>query len=193
MTNPIFLFVLAIISSYLIGCISTGYYLVLLFKKNDIRTMGSNSTGATNVGRLLGKKGFAITFIIDVLKGVLVAVLCGQLQFTQLQNLGCLLALICGHILPIQLKFKGGKGVAVLTGFALAWNWPMLLIALTIAGILLLLTKKFTLSGLIGMLAFPIYGWYLHLSWPVIGLLSFNISVIYWAHRENFQQLVKSK
>lgn len=186
MNNPNFMFTLVLISSYLLGCISTGYYLVRLFNKSDIRTIGSTSTGATNVGRLLGKKGFAPTFIIDVSKGMLIAIISYQLHFTKIQSLSCLLALICGHIWPVQLRFNGGKGVAVLTGFYLVWNWPMLLIALAIAGILLLLTKKFTLSGLIAMLAFPVYGCYMHFSWPVISLLSFNIAVIYWAHRKNF-------
>ena len=125
---------LLIISSYLIGSIPTGF-LIVKFKKNiDIRTVGSGSTGATNVKRVLGKNWFFIVMILDALKGfvpVFVASkLFGHLHFGSVAVL-CAIGVILGHSKPVFLQFKGGKSVASGVGTIFALS-PLTGLAVTI-------------------------------------------------------------
>src|SRR5687767_9587168 len=103
---------LVLAAAYLLGCFSTGYYLARLRTGQDIRSVGSGSAGGSNVGRLLGKSGFAITMLGDTLKGAL-AVAVGVYAGLAPWLLGVvMLAVVLGHIFPVQLGFRGGKGLA---------------------------------------------------------------------------------
>jgi acyl phosphate:glycerol-3-phosphate acyltransferase len=183
----LFSFLLFVLFCYILGCLSTGYYYVLLFSKADIRNSGSKSTGATNVGRILGKKGFSITLVIDILKGVLIAVLSRYFNFDADHALLCIIALACGHIWPVQLKFHGGKGIAVVLGFLGIWNFYMLLVVAFVGLVVFLFIRKFTISGLAGMLTIPFYGLIIHSDFKIIFLLLLLTGIIFIAHFENLK------
>ncbi len=145
---PIVTYIVIAVLAYLLGSIAFGYVLVLLFRKEDIRSKGSGNIGATNVVRS-GAKGLgALTFLLDTLKGY-VAVFAGVwvlrlpgLQPVPLQNALALSAFfaLLGHIFPIWLGFKGGKGVATAFGVFLALAW---LPAISALGIFILIFARF--------------------------------------------------
>lgn len=164
---------------------------MLFFTSADVRNSGSKSTGATNVGRILGKKGFIITLIIDILKGILIASLCRYFDLDGVHSLICVIALACGHIWPVQLKFRGGKGIAVVMGFIGIWNFYMFLVIATIVVIGYLFLRKFTISGLIGVLSIPVYGLIIHYDFKIIFLLLLLTGIIYIAHLENLKLFLK--
>ena len=115
--------------SYFIGTIPFGYILFKLLKKKDIRNYGSGNIGATNVNRLLGKKLGAITLFLDFLKALLPTLL---IKITFGNELAALCGFFCivGHMFPIWLKFRGGKGVASFIGFLSVISWPLFVIFL---------------------------------------------------------------
>lgn len=154
---------LVIISAYLLGCFTTGYYLVLLLLGQDIRAISSGNVGSRNVGRLLGAKGFIITFIGDAGKGLLavwIAHLFGGNYFMQLI---ALTAVTAGHIWPLQLHFRGGKGFATFSGGLLLLDPLVLLIGLLLCTILYLVIRRTTKTGLIALALSPIIMAVLHL------------------------------
>lgn len=115
--------ILVIGLSYSIGCFSTGYYLVRFWTGTDIRKFGSGATGARNVSRLLGKTGFVITFLGDFLKGLITVWLASMLTKQHWVITASLLAVVIGHILPAQLSFHGGKGIATVLGGGIFFDW----------------------------------------------------------------------
>jgi len=104
---------LMVLAAYLIGGISTGYLLVRMLRGIDLRTVGSGSLGARNVGRILGRKGFYFTLVMDILKGALVVWLARELEFPPTVLGAVVVAVIAGHIWPLWLHFHGGKGQQV--------------------------------------------------------------------------------
>ena len=128
MENLIFNFftIKLILVSYLIGSIPFGFIIFKLSKKDDIRKHGSGNIGATNVNRLLGKKLGAITLILDVLKSSLITFFIYKLYGLDLGSI-CGFFSVIGHIFPIWLKFKGGKGVASFLGFLSIVSWTLAL------------------------------------------------------------------
>ena len=120
----------SVLGAYLLGCFAIGYYLVRARTGKDIREIESGSTGARNVGRVLGKPGFVLTAFGDVGKGAL-AVWSAQ-EWTNNNHLAALalLAVVAGHLWPAQLRFRGGKGVATSFGALLMFDYR---VALTFA------------------------------------------------------------
>ncbi len=139
-----------ILYSYLIGCFCSAYYLVKILSNLDIRNISSGTVGARNAGRILGKKGFIITFIGDFLKTVLALGL--TIYFFRSNTnfsiifLSSSIAIILGHLFPAQLKFKGGKGVVVFTAIIFVINFWVLLISLSVLFLFLLITNNQKLS-----------------------------------------------
>jgi glycerol-3-phosphate acyltransferase PlsY len=147
---------LVVAASYSIGCYTAGYYLVRYRTGVDVREGGSGSAGATNVGRRLGKGGFCVTLALDVAKGALVAWAALHLGLEPWVRLLSMMAVIGGHIWPVQLGFHGGKGVATLMGVVLVSDVQALLIMGGLALVALGLLRRFTLSGLLAMAATPL-------------------------------------
>ncbi|NBV05861.1 MAG: glycerol-3-phosphate acyltransferase [Proteobacteria bacterium] len=142
--------------SYLLGCFCSAYYLVKIYSNLDIRNINSGTVGARNAGRILGKKGFIITFIGDFLKtvlalGVTIYFFRSDTNFSIL-FLSSSMAVICGHLFPAQLKFKGGKGVVVFTAIIFVINFWVLLISLGVLFLLLLVTHNQKLGISAGLL-----------------------------------------
>jgi acyl-phosphate glycerol 3-phosphate acyltransferase len=115
----------AVLIAYPIGCLATGYYLVLFVSGRDIRTVGSGGIGARNVGRVLGWWAALVTLLVDAGKGILAVILASLITSDRITPLAAMMAVTAGHIWPIQLGLGGGKGVATSLGGLLAWS-PLL-------------------------------------------------------------------
>ncbi|MCB8814399.1 glycerol-3-phosphate acyltransferase [Desulfosporosinus shakirovi] len=183
--------ILMIVIGYLLGGISTGYYLVLLLCRDDVRNYGSGATGATNVGRILGTKGFLLTFLGDFFKGFLIPAIAIYLKLSDITVVLSVIAVVAGHIWPLQLGFRGGKGVAAAFGGIVVINPSLALVLFAITMGLFVLTRKFTLSGLLSILASPIIAFLMSPSAnQVIGILILAI-ILLIAHRGNIAMILK--
>lgn len=158
---------LLVLASYLLGSIPVGYLLVRLFRNQDIRSVGSGNIGATNVLRSGGKGLGAATFALDVVKGasaVALAVLVApQLSAWAPRNVEALAAVVAvlGHMFPVWLHFRGGKGVATGFGvFLVAAPWAAVA-AITVFIIVLLLTRYVSLASILGAGSFPVFACFL--------------------------------
>jgi glycerol-3-phosphate acyltransferase PlsY len=100
--------------AYLAGCLNAGYYLLLWRDGRDLRKLGSGNAGARNAGRIMGRRGFALVFALDAAKGA-TAVLAARLWAPEMVPV-CAVAVALGHVYPVQLGGRGGKGVATAIG-----------------------------------------------------------------------------
>lgn len=182
-----------IAASYLIGSIPTGYIVVKMFKGEDIRTIGSGSTGATNVKRVMGKKWFIAVMLLDALKGALPVFLTAYFS-TALWNLGLLPVLsavfvILGHSKSIFLGFTGGKSVASGIGTLLALNWHAGLIIAAIWAVVTWFSKYVSVGSIVAMVIAPFLMWFLNS--PVAYIIYAALAAVYviYLHRENIQRL----
>jgi len=141
---------------YLLGCFTTGYYLVRWRTGQDIRHEGSGNVGARNVGRLLGPAGFVITLLLDVGKGALAVGMALYLGLRPEMVIASMLAVVVGHNWPMQLRFHGGKGIATSLGVLLAYNSFLLAILAALMLPLLALSRNFTMSGLLAFALSPL-------------------------------------
>ena len=155
-------------AAYLLGSIPTGYLLVRIFRHEDIRSVGSGNIGATNVLRSGGKGLAAATFLIDMLKGcsaVWIGALLGALLMpaTPARTAQAIAALcaVLGHMFPVWLRFRGGKGVATGFGvFLVAAPWAALA-AIGVFFLVLLLSRYVSLASILGSASFPVFAWFL--------------------------------
>lgn len=178
--------ILVVLVSYALGCFSTAYYLVRWRTGEDIRTVGSGNAGARNVGRVLGKRGFALTFLGDALKGSLAVGLVVWLALPSICVIAAMLAVVAGHLWPIQLGGKGGKGASTAFGAVIVIDvW----LGLTILGIalgFLLITRSFTRGGMIAMALAPLVAWWRDLDGVLVGGTVILALLLLFAHRENW-------
>ena len=175
--------------SYLLGSIPFGLVLTKIFLKKDIREIGSGNIGTTNVLRT-GKKSLAVaTLILDLLKGYLSIII----TLTYFENLISYSALICfiGHIFPVWLKFKGGKGVATYLGVILALSYKFFLIFGITWLVLSFLFRYASLSSIISSLIVFVYSYFFINNFSLI-LFIFFVIIIY-THRENIVRLKNSE
>ena len=175
--------------SYFLGSIPFGLVLTKIFLKKDIREFGSGNIGTTNVLRT-GKKSLAIaTLILDLLKGYFSI----ALTFIYFENLITYSALICfiGHIFPVWLKFKGGKGVATYLGVVLALSYKFFLIFGITWLVLSFLFRYASLSSIISSLIVFVYSYFFINNFSLI-LFIFFVIIIY-THRENIVRLKNSE
>ena len=155
-------------AAYLLGSVPTGYLLVRFFLHRDIRSSGSGNIGATNVLRSGGKGLGAATFLLDMLKGCSAVYLGGflgalLLPGTPMRSAQALAALIAvlGHIFPVWLSFKGGKGVATGFGvFLVSAPWAALA-AIGVFALVLAISRYVSLASILGAACFPVFAWYL--------------------------------
>ena len=141
---------LVILFSYLSGSIPFGLILTKIFKSQDIREIGSGNIGATNVLRTGNKFLAALTLILDILKGYIPVVIAQQ-HFPELIQLSCLLAFL-GHVFPVWLKFKGGKGVATYLGILLALSIQLSSLFIFTWAVVSLMFKYSSLSSMFSSL-----------------------------------------
>ena len=181
--------IIVAVYSYLLGSIPFGLVLTKIFLKKDIREIGSGNIGTTNVLRT-GKKSLAVaTLVLDLLKGYFSIVI----TFIYFENLISYSALICfiGHIFPVWLKFKGGKGVATYLGVILALSYKFFLIFGITWLVLSFLFRYASLSSIISSLIVFIYSYFFINNFSLI-LFIFFVIIIY-THRENIVRLKNSE
>lgn len=179
--------------AYLLGSIPFGYILVRFFRKEDIRAIGSGNIGATNVVRS-GAKGLGIlTLLLDALKGWVAVYIALHVSPGNL-DLGALAAAtaIVGHIFPVWLGFKGGKGIATALGVFLALSWPTALCALGVFLGVTLLTKYVSLGSILGAATLPLFMLYFAPDRTPVFLCSvFGVSLLCIAkHHANIRRLI---
>ncbi len=154
--------------AYLLGSIPTGFLLIRIFRHQDIRSVGSGNIGATNVLRSGGKGLGAATFLLDMLKGsaavwlgaLLGALLMPAAPARTAQALAALFAVL-GHMFPVWLGFRGGKGVATGFGvFLVAAPWAALA-AIGVFFLVLFLSRYVSLASILGSASFPVFAWFL--------------------------------
>ena len=171
---------------YLLGSIPFGFILTKIFLKKDIREIGSGNIGATNALRTGNKfLGYA-TLFFDILKAV-IPVIYIKFNFTELLYIASLCAFL-GHVFPIWLKFKGGKGVATYVGILFAINIYFGLVFIISWLITFVLSKFSSLSSLIGSISIPIYLLILAQFDQVI-FFTIMFVLIFFTHRENIKRL----
>jgi glycerol-3-phosphate acyltransferase PlsY len=187
-------------AAYLLGSIPVGYLLVRLFHHQDIRTVGSGNIGATNVLRSGGKRLGAATFFLDVLKGcsaVWLGAFCAAhlMHFTSPRNLEALAALfaVLGHMFPVWLRFRGGKGVATGFGvFLVAAPWAALA-AIAVFALVLLISRYVSLASILGAASFPFFAWLLVRGDrpPIFIAVQFAVALLIIAkHQQNIRRLL---
>ena len=153
-------FLLIIIASYLTGAFPTSFLLGKLFYNIDIRNFGSGNAGATNTFRVLGRKSGVVVLLIDILKGYVVAKYIYFFEFINLLEIVNTdlffqyqllfgLAAIIGHIFPVYINFKGGKGIATILGILISLNLTAALYSCVVFLVILFLTKYVSLSSII--------------------------------------------
>jgi glycerol-3-phosphate acyltransferase PlsY len=161
-------FLLIVVAAYLLGSLPSGYLLVRLFRHQDIRQSGSGNIGATNVLRSGGKGLAAATFLLDMLKGscavwlggVIGGLLAPDAAPANMEALAALVAVL-GHIFPVWLGFKGGKGVATGFGvFLVAAPWAALA-AISVFAVVLALSRYVSLASILGAASFPLFACFL--------------------------------
>lgn len=194
MTNLLLQLGLTIILSYLIGSIPTGYIIVKTKTGDDIRTIGSGSTGATNVKRVLGKKCFFITLLLDAFKGALPVIL-ASLFVTAGAKYGlapvlAAVAVIVGHSKSCFLSFKGGKSVASGVGTILALNWLVGLIIAVIWGTITYTTKYVSVGSITALLISPVLMYLFHAPIAYVCYCTLGAIYIVYLHRENIKRLI---
>lgn len=182
--------ILSLAGGYLLGSIPFAYVVTQAFGLGDIRQVGSGNVGATNVLRTGNKLATALTFIGDVGKGV-VAVLIAK-EYGEAPAMAAALGAFTGHIFPVWLNFKGGKGVATCLGILAALNWPVALASFATWLAVLGVGRISSLAALAAALAAPIYmaiwGPGLYAAGSVI-----LAALVFVTHRENIARLMKGE
>ncbi|PCD13686.1 membrane protein [Clostridioides difficile] len=189
-----FSYIIIAVVAYLLGNISTSYIVAKRIAGVDIRTQGSGNAGSTNVLRTLGKRAGAMTFLGDVLKGVM-AVLISEFA-ARLVGIDTLLAgylavicVVAGHNWPAVLGFRGGKGVATSLGAMLAVNPVITLMCLAVFILVVVITKYVSLGSVVGIGCSPIFMIMVKNKAGLIVALFLTASVIY-NHRANIKRLL---
>ena len=164
---PLASLIIAVVA-YLLGSVPAGYLLVRLFRHQDIRSVGSGNIGATNVLRTGGKSLGAATFLLDALKGCaavwLGSFIAACIAPAPAQHDAQALAALCavlGHMFPVWLRFRGGKGAATGFGVFLVAAPLAALSAIAVFLVILALTRYVSLASVLGAASFPIFAWLL--------------------------------
>ena len=186
MTSDAFL-VVAFAVGYLFGSIPFGLILTKLAGTQDLRSIGSGSIGATNVLRT-GNKGLAVgTLLGDALKGTAAVVLMGIYAGPNAAMLAALGAFL-GHLFPVWLKFKGGKGVATYIGVLIGLFWPAALVFCAMWLAVAFASRYSSLSALVAAFVTPLFLWWF--GHPALASLGVVLTLLlFYAHRENIKRL----
>lgn len=188
------------ILAYLLGSIPSSVWVGKALFNKDVRDYGSGNAGASNTFRVLGKKAGFLVLAMDISKGLLAALLAwlpqgleqGSVAFVNLQLLFGLLSVI-GHIFPVFVNFKGGKGIATLLGMVLAIHYVPALVCMLLFVAILLLTKYVSLSSIIATASFPLLLIFIFKSDEPL-FVAFGISaaiMVILTHQKNIKRLME--
>ncbi len=177
-----------ILLCYALGCFASGYYWVRWRIGQDIRELGSGSVGARNVGRVLGAGGFIVTLLADVTKGALAVALAQHCGVRPDSMIAAMVAVVVGHTWPIQLRLRGGKGIATSLGVLLAYD-PLLVLILATAFVpIWIMVRSFTLSGLLAFAISPLVVFLCKLGNLEVAAISLMAIVVLIAHQKNIRE-----
>jgi glycerol-3-phosphate acyltransferase PlsY len=197
-----------LLAGYLLGSIPAGYLAGRWLQAVDIRTLGSGSTGATNVLRQFGKGPALAVFLVDVLKGTAAVVLAKALLeplpgsatgadwLSDSWVVAAGLAALAGHIWPVWLGWRGGKAVATALGMLLGLTWPVGLACFGVFLTVLSASRIVSLSSVVAAVSLPLLmlGWFqnhgMGLRWPYLVLALLTSGLVIWRHRSNLQRLL---
>ena len=182
-------YVVTALVSYLFGSIPFGYLFTKILLKKDIRNVGSGNIGATNVLRTGNKSLGYLTLVLDIAKAVM-PVIYIKLNYPDLVYISALCAFL-GHLFPIWLKFKGGKGVATLVGILISINIYYALIFGIVWILTFLISKYSSLSSLFASISIPIYLLIIDQGNIIFFIIMFVL--IFYTHRENIKRLINKE
>lgn len=174
--------------AYLLGCFAAGYYLVHQRLGEDIRELGSGSVGARNVGRVLGKTGFLITLLSDFAKGGLAVWLARHFTTDERIVALSMVAVVAGHIWPVQLRFHGGKGMATSLGALLVFDPKLALLYCALFLGAFVLQWRTVLPGLFALVCLPLGALLLDQDRIEVVLITIMSGLILLAHRKNIAE-----
>ena len=182
---------------YLFGSFPSGYLAGRIAKGIDIRSLGSGSTGATNVLRHIGKRAAITVFLLDVFKGVLSILLAKYLLLNDSWQVAIGLSTLIGHIWPVWLNWKGGKAVATGLGIFLGLSWQVGLATLGVFIIMITLFRIVSLASVSASLALPLIMFISfsssNISFPFLIVSLLAMILVIWRHRENIVRLIRGK
>ena len=182
-------YIITALVSYLFGSIPFGYLFTKILLKKDIRNVGSGNIGATNVLRTGNKSLGYLTLILDISKAV-VPVIYIKFNYPDLVYVSALCAFL-GHLLPVWLKFKGGKGVATLVGILISINIYYAVVFGIVWILTFLMSKYSSLSSLSASISIPIYLLIINQSNIIFFIIMFVL--IFYTHRENIKRLINKE
>ena len=201
------IYLIVAVVAYLLGSIPFGYLLVRIFRGEDIRQTGSGNIGATNVARS-GAKGLAIaTLALDALKGAIavgLAAFVAASKFNYCENpfpwfcvsplrlmASAALFAVLGHVFPVWLRFKGGKGVATALGVFCVLFPKVILVSLVIFILVVAITRYVSLGSILGAIAFPVVAYFMqNADWPSLLMASGVSLIIILKHHQNISRLL---
>ena len=182
---------------YLLGSFPSGYLAGRIAKGIDIRSLGSGSTGATNVLRHIGKRAAITVFLIDVFKGVISISLAKYFLLNDSWQVAIGISALIGHIWPVWLNWKGGKAVATGLGIFLGLSWQVGVATLGVFILMITLFRIVSLASITAALSLPLLMFIsfqnsnTSLPFLVISLLA--MALVFWRHRENIIRLMKGE
>ena len=182
-------YIVTALISYLFGSIPFGYLFTKILLKKDIRNVGSGNIGATNVLRTGNKSLGYLTLILDIAKAV-VPVIFIKFNYPNLVYISALCAFF-GHLFPIWLKFKGGKGVATFVGILISINIYYALVFGIVWTLTFLISRYSSLSSLFASISIPIYLLIINQGNIIFFIIMFVL--IFYTHRENIKRLINKE
>ena len=195
------LLIVAVVAAYLLGSIPSSVWYGIGYFGIDVRKHGSGNAGATNTFRVLGKRAGTVVMLIDVLKGWTATCLASMLFYmneigeTELLMYKIIFGIIAiiGHIFPIFVNFKGGKGIATLLGMVLAIHPELASVCITIFILTLIASQYVSLSSILATLAFPVLSWTGASGHPEPLLVVFGFTMfilVVFTHQKNIVRLL---
>jgi acyl phosphate:glycerol-3-phosphate acyltransferase len=175
--------------AYLLGSVPTGYILGRLAGV-DVRRAGSGNVGATNVARVLGKGRGALTLVVDIAKGWLAVFVALQLEVSLLYVTLAGVAVFLGHLFPIFLRFRGGKGVATAFGVFVGLAPGETLVLIGIFAVIVAASRTVSLGSITAAFAAPVVFWVFDRPPMLIAMAGFIAVMIVWRHHGNIQRLL---
>jgi glycerol-3-phosphate acyltransferase PlsY len=178
----------AVFLAYVLGCICGGYYLVRLTTGEDLRLLGSGSLGSTNAARRLGRWAFPLVLVFDLGKGALAVWAADRLGAADAVLAIVAGVVVLGHVFPIQLGFRGGKGVATSVGaWAVLAPWTLgVLVAASLP--VILLRRRLVPGGMMGYAVVAIAAWPLAESSVIALSIALTAALVIVAHRDNLRR-----
>ena len=191
MTRNLLSILIVIVAGYLLGSISTGVVLSRLFAKTDIRSQGSGNAGTTNMLRVLGRKMALLTFIGDMLKGIIAVFIGKWLIGGELGGLLGVVSAVLGHYYPLYFGFKGGKGIATSFG-SLLFVFPVqALLAFAVFLILVAVTHYVSVGSIAAAITLPLLIVITRFQEPTLWIITVCIGAsVVWRHRANIKRLM---